>query len=166
MPLPTLVERRGILLNLLERGIHPHHSVDGNFLKQSDLKPLRNEEASGSYRSMAVQSKRKTLFDKVAIPVVVSLLVITAIIVGSVVGTTMHRRHCPNDMTGARCNLSQCFIVPPYTKLLTVVSASRRHMHLCLAPKCRMHSRRTSFSILTTESQHLVSHKPFHPNVE
>lgn len=124
-PLPNLINRAGILHNLLEKGHHPHHSftsyhevplsggVTTAFEVNRDSTPSNAWQASAS--ALPTQARPRSrpwspFWNNKRICLCLTLL-IGVLLVGIItaVVTTQRNQHsstCANDLAGAACNLS------------------------------------------------------------
>lgn len=137
-PLPDLVNRAGILRDLLDRGQHPHNSMDfyhdlsavadpsiyeaheskarktehSDLLQAAHLSPLHKERpASLGYQ----QSKGGISQKQIRIRVILVIVVIGVLAaIGAAIGVTVGRKksvqfNCTGNLTGSLCNIGKYF---------------------------------------------------------
>jgi hypothetical protein len=124
MPLPDLLHRAGALQDLLDRGIHPHLSVDGKARPLSSASPGRSRDLPNTPTTEIVARRKK-------VTLVAGLLIVLAlagIVVGLVVGLNNRESApmCQGNLTGAACTLGQ-FICPLHGSI-----------PLILPPRCNL----------------------------
>lgn len=124
-PLPNLINRAGILHNLLEKGHHPHHSfpsyhglplsggVTTAFEVNKDSSPSNVWQASASALPTQARSRSRPwspFWNNKRICLSLTLL-IGVLLVGIITAVVMTQRNhhsstCANDLAGAACNLN------------------------------------------------------------
>ncbi|TFK41059.1 hypothetical protein BDQ12DRAFT_646780 [Crucibulum laeve] len=131
-PLPDLLSRAGALHGLLEKGHHPHHSLNSHYrapeqhltspfddasesaakfngLETSGPSTVQSFEPFRQKSFATLQAKKSTPTKKciyVAIGVLIAVIIVVATVVSIVVKRNKHQQVCSDNLAGATCSLN------------------------------------------------------------